>query len=351
MQSVNPQEKQIKINGLNINYKEIGNGKVPIVLLHGWGLSSDKYLELARWLHSPKSSDSETKLCSRNAEDTKPAGKTPQPPLSGGLSSSTYQGRLGGVCSQFKIIIPDLPGFGKSDEPDENWNLDNYIEFVDEFIKCATQARGFELIKNILNKSSLKNIINGGFSSISSIKTEEKKKPVLIGHSFGGQIAMKYAMKYPEKIDKLILAGAAGIRHKLSTKRKIIYILAKSGKKVFSLFPETKFPIRNLVSYSRKFLYKLAREKDYHQASLRMKEIMKNILAEDLTPVLDKIKTPTLLVWGKLDNSTPLSDGKLMNEKIENSELVIIDDANHSLPYQKAKEFAKIINSTLKNTD
>ncbi len=357
MQYVNPQEKQININGLNINYKEIGNGNIPIVLLHGWGVSSDKYLELARWLHSPKSSDSETKLCSRSSEDTKLAGKTPQPPLSGGLSSSPDKvcperklngGRLEGVCSQFKIIIPDLPGFGKSDEPDENWNLDNYIEFVDKFIKSATQARSFELIKNILSKSSLKNIINGGFSSISSIKTEEKKKPVLIGHSFGGQIAMKYAMKYPEKTDKLILTGAAGIRHKLNTKRKIIYILAKFGKKAFSLFSETKFPIGNLVSYSRKFLYKLAREKDYHQASLRMKEIMKNILAEDLTPVLDKIKTPTLLVWGKLDNSTPLSDGKLMNEKIENSELIIIDDANHSLPYQKPKEFAKIIEEFIK---
>ena len=46
MQSVNPQEKQIKIGGLNINYKEIGNGNIPIVLLHGWGVSSDKYLYL-----------------------------------------------------------------------------------------------------------------------------------------------------------------------------------------------------------------------------------------------------------------------------------------------------------------
>ena len=357
MEHVNPQEKQIKIGGLNINYKEIGNGKIPIVLLHGWGLSSDKYLELARWLHSSKLSDSETR-CRQDGEDTKLADKTPQPPLSGGLSPSpddkacpereSNGGRLGGVCSQFKIIIPDLPGFGKSDEPDENWNLDNYIEFVDKFIKSATQARGFELIKNILSKSSLKNIINGGFTSVLNAKTEEKKKPILIGHSFGGQIAMKYAMKYPEKIDKLILTGAAGIRHKLSTKRKIIYILAKSGKKVFSLFPETKFPIRNLVSYSRKFLYKLAREKDYHQASLRMKEIMKNILAEDLTPVLDKIKTTTLLVWGKLDNSTPLSDGKLINEKIENSELIIINDANHSLPYQRSKEFVRIVDEFIK---
>lgn len=74
-----------------------------------------------------------------------------------------------------------------------------------------------------------------------------------------------------------------------------------------------------------------------------MKEIMKNVLAEDLMPVLKKIKTPTLLVWGADDKTTPLADGKIMNSKIANSELKIIGDANHSLPYQKPEEFAGIV--------
>ena len=332
MQSVNPQEKQININGLNVSYKEIGNGNIPIVLLHGWGLSSDKYLELARWLNSPKLSDSETKLCSRSSEHDQLQNENAKR-LHRAIATMEPT-----TQRDFKIIIPDLPGFGKSDEPNENWCLDNYVEFVDEFIKCATQARGFELIKNILKEKFIQ--MQKGSTGLSP---QWSQRVILIGHSFGGQIAMKYAMKYPEKIDKLILTGAAGIRHKLSTKRKIIYILAKFGKKAFSL------PVLNrFQKYAQKFLYKVAREKDYHQASPGMKEIMKNILAEDLTPVLDEIKTPTLLAWGKLDNSAPLADGKLMNEKIENSELVIIDDANHSLPYQKAKKFAKTVEKFIK---
>ncbi len=287
-------EKQIKIENLNINYKEIGTGEIPIILLHGWGIDSNKYVELVD-------------LLSKNNSD-------------------------------LKIIIPDLPGFGKSDEPNENWNLDDYVEFTDKFIKSVTQARGFELLKNIFKKSNIKDLMNGGFSSISNAKADEKKKVILIGHSFGGRIAIKYAVKYSDKIEKLVLTGAAGIKHSLSKKQKIFYIVAKTGKTIFSLPVINKFQ-----KFAKKFLYKIVREKDYQKANLKMKEIMKNVLAEDLTPILDKIKITTLLVWGRLDNSTPLSDGKLMNEKIENSELVIFDDANHSLPYQKPVEFVRNI--------
>jgi pimeloyl-ACP methyl ester carboxylesterase len=167
MTTVNSQkisEKQIQINGLDINYKIIGDGKIPVVLLHGWGVSSDKYLELIKILYSI-------------------------------------------LNTQYSILIPDLPGFGKSNEPNENWNLDDYVEFVDEFIKKASRKGGFELVKNILKK------MQDGSTGLLS-QWSQQTKPILIGHSFGGRIAIKYAAKYPEKIDKLILTGAAGIKHK-----------------------------------------------------------------------------------------------------------------------------------------
>lgn len=289
----NSQEKQVKINGLNVNYKQIGSGSIPIVLLHGWGISGDKYLELIEKIY---------------------------------LILNT----------QYSILVPDLPGFGKSDEPENNWSLDDYVEFVDKFISGATrEKKGFELVKNILKKFDFKK----------TVYMEKKEKPILIGHSFGGRIAIKYAVKYPEKIDKLILTGAAGIKHKLIFKQKLLFILTKTGRIIFSL------PIINFLQNPiYKLFSKIAqnRKKDYYNASPRMKEIMKNVLAEDLTDYLDKIKIPTLLVWGREDKTTPLADGKVMNEKIEGSKLVIIDDANHSLPYQKPEEFAKIAEEFIK---
>ena len=285
-------ERQIKINGLNINYKAIGDGKIPIVLLHGWGVSSDKYLELAKEINI-------------------------QYPIS-------------------NIFIPDLPGFGKSEEPRENWKLDDFVEFIDEFIKRVNKKSGFELVKNILEK------MQDGSTGLSS---QRSQRLILIGHSFGGRVAIKYAAKYPKKIDKLILTGAAGIKHKLTIKQKVFFILAKTGKAFFSL------PIiNNFQKPAHKIFSKIARgrKKDYYNASPRMKEIMKNVLAEDLMDYLGKIKSPTLLVWGREDKTTPLADGEIMNEKIKNSKLVVVDGANHSLPYQKPEEFAEIIEGFIK---
>jgi len=324
MNPVNPQkisERQTKINGLNINYKTIGDGKTPIVLLHGWGVSSDKYLELAKKLNI-------------------------QYPIS-------------------NIVIPDLPGFGKSEEPKENWNLNDYVGFVDEFIKRVNKKSGFELVKNILKKKleQRKQYGNMYYHTDKEIKTKQSKqygnmyyhtktktenvskKIILIGHSFGGRIAIKYAAKYPEKIDKLILTGAAGIKHKLTVKQKALFILTKIGKVFFSLPVINHFqkPVYNIFSKIAR-----SRKKDYYNASPRMKEIMKNVLVEDLTDYLGKIKTPTLLVWGKEDKTTPLADGEIMKFKIQNSKLKVIEDANHSLPYQKAEEFADIVGKFIK---
>ncbi|MCK5123423.1 MAG: alpha/beta hydrolase [Candidatus Pacebacteria bacterium] len=277
---------------MNINYKTIGNGKIPIVLLHGWGMDSEKYVELMKILNIK--------------------------------------------YSIFNIIVPDLPGFGKSDEPDKRWEVDDYVEFVDKFIEITTRGqKGFELIKNILEK----------FDPEKAVYTEKKSKPILIGHSFGGMIAIKYAVKYPEKIDKLILTGAVGIKHKLTAKQKAFSILGKTGKSIFSLPIINNFqkPVYKIFSKIAQY-----RKKDYYSANSRMKEIMKNVLAEDLMDCLDKIKTPTLLVWGREDKTTPLADGEIMNEKIKNSELKVIDDANHSLSCQKAEEFARTVEEFIK---
>ena len=324
MTPVNPQkisEKQVEIDGLKINYKIIGAGKIPIVLLHGWGVDSDNYVELARWLHSPEG------LWSPSARRLHRATATMEP----------------------AIYIPDLPGFGKSDEPREDWNLDDYVEFVGKFIKKANRKGGFELVKNILKEKFAGSIVlegcgaemQDGSTGLSSLWSQQSApKIILIGHSFGGRIAIKYAVKYPERIDKLILTGAAGIKHKLTAKQKMLFIAAKTGKMIFSLPIINKFqkPVYNIFS---KIAQK--RKKDYYNASPRMKEIMKNILAEDLTEYLNKIKTPTLLVWGREDKTTPLADGEVMKSKVKDSKLKVMDGANHSLPYQKAEEFGEIV--------
>lgn len=279
------QERQIKLKGLLINYKIIGDGQTPIVLLHGWGVSSDKYVITAE------------EILKYN--------------------------------NDFKFYIPDLPGFGKSEEPKDSWNIDNYVEFAKEFIKCvARRETGFELVKNII-----KGVIQNNGQSFS----KNNKKIVLLAHSFGGRIAIKYGVKYPDDLKALVLTGAAGVKHSLSKKQKFSLHAAKIGKAIFDL------PIlKSWENYAKKILYKIIPDKDYGKASPRMKEIMKNAIGEDLTDIIGLINVSTILIWGRNDRSTPLADGEFMQKEIKNSKLFIIEDANHSAIYNNAQDFAKI---------
>lgn len=285
------QEKQTKLKGLVINYKIIGMGKIPIVLLHGWGVSSDKYITTAEEILK--------------------------------------------LDDNFIFYIPDLPGFGKSEEPKTAWHIDDYVEFARDFVNgVARREAGFELVKNIISGV----IKNNGVSF-----KKENKKVILMAHSFGGRVAIKYAVKYPGDIEAMVLTGAAGIKHPLTRRQQIFYFMAKIGKEIFAL------PIlRSLEKSAKKYFYVIVREKDYVNAGARMKEVMKNALAEDLTNALDGVSVPTLLIWGENDNSTPLADGEFMNLAIKGSKLFIIKEANHSAVYNNAEEFAKIFSDNYK---
>ena len=79
-----------------------------------------------------------------------------------------------------------------------------------------------------------------------------------------------------------------------------------------------------------------------------MKETFKKAIGEDLTPLLGTIKIPTLIIWGENDKTLPVTDGYLMNKKIENSRLEIMKGVDHTpqieapdLLAQKIIEFIK----------
>lgn len=165
-------------------------------------------------------------------------------------------------------------------------------------------------------------------------KLEDEKAPILIGHSNGGRIAIAFASKYPSKLKQLILIDSAGIYHNelpIRLKRLIFRNLAKIGKKISS------------SKKLRDLLYKVAKESDYKNATPQMRQTMVNLISSDLTPQLNEITTPSLIIWGKMDKSTPLSDGQLMHKQIKNSKIYIIDDARHSPHFTNTEEVGKKI--------
>lgn len=224
-----------------------------------------------------------------------------------GGSKKSLQGIIEKIDQEkINLIIPDLPGFGEEKAPESEWGIDNYINFV---LKLAA--------KNNLGKF------------------------YLFGHSFGGRIGIKLSAKYPEKISGLILCASAGIKHQKSCKQITFYLISKLGKKIFQTLPL----LNNVEPFARKILYWIIGERDYYLATETMRRTMKNVINEDLTFCLSQIQSRTLIIWGDKDKITPIKDATLIHQKINNSQLRIINDVGHYLPKEKPEIIAQFINS------
>jgi len=208
-----------------------------------------------------------------------------------------------------KGYVPDLPGFGKNPPPEKAWSIGDYVEWVREF--CEKQ----------------------GLSQV-----------FLVGHSFGGRIAVKFTIKYPEELRKLILCAPSGITPRRKTKIFLFSILAKIGNAIFSL-PLLK-KIQPLV---RKVIYFIIREHDYYLAPGIMKETLKKVVKEDLKPYLDQIKTSTLIIWGEKDTWLPVSDAYILKKEIKNSTLEIIPNVDHGINLEAPEILAEKILNFLKS--
>ena len=158
-------------------------------------------------------------------------------------------------------------------------------------------------------------------------KTKNLPPFFLLGHSFGGQVAINFAARHPDRVKKLILIGSAGVRRR--------------NLKALILLPFAKI-FRFLPTLFKHFFYRLIGETDYIKASSVMKKTMQLILKEDQQENMKKINTPTLILWGKQDSYTPLRDGRLTHQLIKNSALIEFN-AKHGLPFTHPAALAEKI--------
>ncbi len=215
--------------------------------------------------------------------------------LHGWRSEGKIWQKVIGELSEYSSYSIDFPGFGQSDLPNKDFKLQDYSEIVSEFIK----------------KLNLKNVI-------------------IIGHSFGGRVGIKLASTSPPSLSKLILVDSAGIKVKQNSLKKII---AKIIKPIFKL---------PFLKSTRKKIYSAMGSEDY-LATPELQQTFINIINEDLTSLLPKIKIPTLLIWGENDKDAPLADARTMEQAVPNSKLVILKDTGHFSFVDQTEKFVNNI--------
>ncbi|MBR2658625.1 alpha/beta hydrolase [Candidatus Saccharibacteria bacterium] len=142
---------------------------------------------------------------------------------------------------------------------------------------------------------------------------------IALGHSNGGRILLNLCAKKPNKLKHLILLDAAGV-YEPSTKKKIVEKLAKVGK-----------PLKKLPLVDKAF-HKITGSTDYSKAPENMKKTLANMLESDKDLDFSKVTTPTFILWGKKDTTTPPRQATKMYESLPNAELKFYANWTHA-PY------------------
>ena len=214
-----------------------------------------------------------------------------------GQDSQMFQPTADYLADRFRVTVVDYPGFGQSESMHEAWDVDGYVQWLDALLKVL-----------------------------------DVKDPIIIAHSFGARLAIKYQLTRP--VHKLILTGAAGIRPKRSLDTVLRIYSFKVLKQIF------KLPF--LVKYQEP-LRKLFGSEDYKAISGVLRASFVKIVNEDLTPYLKHIEVPTLLVWGDQDDATPLWMGKKMEKEIKDAGLVIFENDGHYAYWNQLSRFHAIV--------
>ena len=203
----------------------------------------------------------------------------------------------------------DLPGFGKSSEPPTPWGVEEYTRMLENFVA----AMGLDT-------------------------------PILLGHSFGGRIAILYASRNP--VYRLVLVDAAGVRPRRSLRYYAKVYSFKLARKLYPHLVGREKAERKIEDMrSRRGSY------DYNNCSPMMRRVMVNVVNSDLRHAMPHIQAPTLLLWGEDDTATPLRDARIMKKLIPDAGLVTFPGAGHfsfvDNPYQSAATVRRFIHPDL----
>lgn len=188
-----------------------------------------------------------------------------------------------GVLAGTDALALDQPGFGATPEPPTAWSTADYADWLAEIITA-----------------------NGG------------PPPTVVGHSFGGRVAVQAAARHPDLIGSLVLTGVPLYRTESTGKPALSYRLLRWAN------------ARGLVSDERMEAERRKRgSADYRNASGVMREVMVKAVNESYDDQVAAIRVPTRLVWGAADTAAPVWMAEKAHAAIPDSTLTVVDGSAH----------------------
>jgi len=253
------ERREVTVSGFRMHYNAQGPTDGPVVVLvHGLGSRGDDWRELA-----------------------------------------PYLGKAG-----FRVYMPDLPGYGRSDKPaDFSYSVHDEAQVVVGFMDAL----------------GLKQVDLGGWS-------------------MGGGIAQHVAAEHPERVRRLMLFDAAGIPE---MPKWDLGLFTPDSPAQLDQLDALLMPVKpNVPRFIARDIVRISKQNAWviHRAIESM------MTGQDATDkLLPGLKMPVLLVWGGEDRITPLSQGETMHRLVPQSQLDVIPGCGHLAPRQCAGQIAPYV--------
>jgi pimeloyl-ACP methyl ester carboxylesterase len=211
------------------------------------------------------------------------------------------------LAARFHVYAPDHPGFGQSERPE-------WLDGIDDLV----------------------------FHYADLLDTLSLERVAILGTSLGGWIAAELAAAHPERVQRLVLVGAAGLK--------------VDGVERFDVFLHpVEETLRHLFHDASRAAQLLPTElgaevivRGYHEATTLARLSWNPYLYNPkLARRLRRITAPTLIVWGENDTFLPVAHGEAYAQLIPGATLQIIPQCGHLVPLEQTELFARHITQFL----
>lgn len=222
----------------------------------------------------------------------------------GGDGASIWLDTVAGLARYYRVYLPDLPGYGDSQPMSDQFHLSEYVNFVGRFADSVGLERFY-----------------------------------LVGHSIGGSIALNFALKHPERVEKLVLVSSLGLGAKVGLWVRLVSLPA-----LFKPVSRALHALMRAVGWVTKRVFASIFINPLPPVKIDMGRYVASLKRQ--APVSDSLyslKMPTLLVWGAKDNVVPVTAAYKAARLIPDCRLQVFENCGHSVYRQSRHEFSRTL--------
>jgi pimeloyl-ACP methyl ester carboxylesterase len=253
------------------------------------------------------------------------AGQTGAPPVlllhGGGYDSASlsYKQSIGPISQYHRVFAPDWPGYGESDKPKMSYTTEYYVDFLSQLM----DALGLE-------------------------------KASLVGISMGGAISLGFSLRWPQRVEKLVLVDSHGLGKEVPGRKmsyvavrlpllnRVVWAILGRSRRMMKWSLQTVFHDPHSVTSSLvDEVFQEAKKPGVGEAwrSWQRSEIGWSSLHTNFVEKLHTLTVPTLILHGAEDKYVPVSWAQRAHTLIKGSELCILPQCGHWLTREKPTEF------------